>query len=72
MKPLLTALLACVLFSCQDISKENNSTESFSVIRRDLYIRDMHYVLFTQTDKGVSVINLTKDSLEVEALKRKP
>lgn len=70
MKTTITILLACALFGCKQVSKENWDADTSALDRRDININGMHYMIISQSDRGTFVVNLTKDSLEVEALKR--
>lgn len=72
MKKIVIALLVVlfIVVACKDVSQENYVTSgSGSTGRYDLNISGMHYIIITGSDRGVGIINLTKDSLEVANLK---
>lgn len=75
MKHLITALaIIFLLDSCsEDISKEDTDTESSTLRRKDVYINNMHYVLYANTipyGTAMIFINLTLDSLQYEYFKK--
>lgn len=72
MKKLTVALLFTMLFGCYDGTHIDQNVRLGMV--NQYYFREsgMRYILFRSDDSrsGIVIINLTKDSLEVELMKK--
>jgi len=67
---LIIIFTSFILLSCEfpDSSQEIVTRYANTYID-DIYINDVHYIVFNRYRDGVYLVNYTKDSLEIERLK---
>lgn len=69
----LYTLLACVFISCGNQAPTNNAKQKDSGIRfvgrYEIEEGGMKYVVYREVDGGLFILNITKDSLDVERLR---
>ena len=74
MKYIISLMIVFVLSNCEVKVKESNAYDSGTYDIHHTTIRGMDYVIISSSrvspDAGVTVVNLTKDSLEVEYYKK--
>lgn len=73
----LYTLLACVFISCSNQNTEQAPTNNvkkkdsgiFFVGRYEIEEGGMKYIVYREVDGGLFILNITKDSLDVERLR---
>ena len=74
MKYIISLMIIFVLSNCEVKVRESNASSNFPYDSHKMTVKGMEYFIICTAkfspDAGITVVNLTKDSLEVEYYKK--